>query len=131
MTRCCHGARSGAEIPAQRHFCATPWVCRAGLWPSGSGSTTRLAEVARVVTARPGGVPVVSRRGVLKQITTLFGFEGVVFVLAAEKDRLAGAVEKKYRLPGVRAIGISRRSFKLSSKCPDSTRITCSRGSGR
>jgi hypothetical protein len=35
----------------------------------------------------------------LEQITTLFGFEGVVFVLAAQKDRLAAAVAQKYDLP--------------------------------
>jgi hypothetical protein len=34
----------------------------------------------------------------LEQITTLFGFEGVVFVLAAEKDRLVDAVAVKYNL---------------------------------
>lgn len=37
--------------------------------------------------------------GLLEQITTLFGFDGVVFVLAAQKDRLADAVERKYKLP--------------------------------
>lgn len=36
--------------------------------------------------------------GLLEQITTLFGFDGVVFVLAAHKDRLADAVEHKYEL---------------------------------
>jgi hypothetical protein len=35
----------------------------------------------------------------LEQITSLFGFSGVVFLLAAERERLASAVEKKHDLP--------------------------------
>ena len=37
----------------------------------------------------------------LEQITSLFGFPGVIFLLAAEKDRLVAAVEEKHKLePG-------------------------------
>jgi hypothetical protein len=35
----------------------------------------------------------------LEQITSLFGFPGVIFVLAAEKERLARAIELRHELP--------------------------------
>lgn len=66
-------------------------------WQATSGDRSRDARIVVMVDNldRCLGVHAVE---LLEQITTLFGFQGVVFLVAAQKDRLIQAIGEKYGL---------------------------------
>jgi DNA polymerase III delta prime subunit len=56
--------------------------------------------------------------GLLEQISSLFGFPGVVFVLAAERDRLASAVEEKHKLPAREGLVYLEKIVQVEFRLP-------------